>query len=229
VKERGILFSAPMVLALLAGRKTQTRRIVMPQPHLVKQFPEGWAGSNAVVNMFTLLRNRFGVPGDRLWVREAWRIVSAAEADIEYRADKRIARCPTSPEEFWRGEAFDLMWRPSIFMPRWASRITLEVTDVRVERLQDISEADAKAEGAFFTDYGRRCHHDWNGPGPCPAPPEHHSQKPGWQMYPTTGDDQCLGSPQAAFGHLWIDINGQESWDLNLWVWVVSFKPVEAT
>ena len=121
--DRPILFSAPMVRALLAGTKTQTRRVCkldvrsgMPEPELA-----------------SLLRCcPYGVPGDRLWVRETWAPLTVGYA---YRADP-----------VWNAPPAD-RWHPSIHMPRAASRITLEVTGVRVERLQDISEADVIAEG----------------------------------------------------------------------------------
>lgn len=122
VKERPILFSGPMVKAILAGKKTQTRRLV--------KAPRGSEPSHAGVD--------FGCPYgqlfDRLWVRESWQCNHADQdrSKVNYRADGRDR----------------LLWTPSIHMPRWASRITLEVTDVRVQRLQDISEEDAKAEGA---------------------------------------------------------------------------------
>jgi hypothetical protein len=141
-KERPIIFSAPMVQAILDGRKTQTRRIVKPQPD------ECWwpiqnrtAGcSDAVFQSEAGLGRRevhrircpYGSPGDRLWVRETWR-PSQVEGKAWY-----AATC---------GDGLHGRWRPSIHMPRWASRLTLEITGVRVERVQEISEADAYAEG----------------------------------------------------------------------------------
>ena len=121
MKEHPILFSGDMVRALLDGRKTQTRRVV--------KIPIG--------------KCSYGVSGDHLWVRETWDAVEwegEDEPKIYYRADP----APDSYE--WSRAAGD-KWRPSTHMPRWASRITLEITDIRVERVQDISEADAQAEG----------------------------------------------------------------------------------
>lgn len=134
-----------MVLALLDGRKTQTRRIVTDESLITLHAD----GSPAKAQP----KCRFGQPGDQLWVRETWQAVKpsgigyvlaepiAGECEIHYRATADVC----TPQ---------LPWRPSIFMPRWASRITLQVTNIRVERLQDISEADAKAEGVIVTPSG---------------------------------------------------------------------------
>jgi hypothetical protein len=133
MKERPILFSAPMVRALLAGSKTQTRRIVKDK-HIDAAPP---------VCFFQWLRENcpYGQTGDRLWVRETW-IPRAAESAALYRADYDDAQASGLA-----GMYSDRGWRPSIHMPRWASRILLEITGVRVERLQDISDHDALAEG----------------------------------------------------------------------------------
>lgn len=147
MKERPILFSAPMVRAILDGRKTQTRRVVKPQPELTSHSGFLWKGyySGTGFDMKTIVRNfshrcPYGVFGDRLWVRECWAPVSTFDPSPDtgalYRADT-----------MYDAAVVEWKWRPSIHMPRWASRITLEVVAVRVERLQDISEADAQAEG----------------------------------------------------------------------------------
>lgn len=138
MKERPILFSAPMVRAILEGRKTQTRRVIKPQPesHLDPDSVKGaWESG------FIDVKCPYGQPGDRLWVREtfAW-LPDGLNADqnhgrYHYRADGDLA----------------VKWQPSIHMPRIASRITLRIKDVRVERLQDISDADALAEGVDQT------------------------------------------------------------------------------
>jgi hypothetical protein len=150
IKERPILFTGDMVRAILKGNKTQTRRIVKPQPVLktgerigniaVKpslEWKNGW-------NIFLeFVRNQFAPyrVGDRLWVKETFCAGGALGADgrIQYRADYPDGRNPSG-----------LNWKPSIFMPRQASRITLEVLSVRVERVQEISEEDAQAEGTQF-------------------------------------------------------------------------------
>lgn len=125
MKERPILFSGPMVRAILDGRKTQTRRVVKPRQGML----DDWTG----------LPCPYGKPGDRLWVRETC-YFEQPHGEVIYRAD------PGS-EKALDPEFTGLRWRPSIHMPRWASRITLEIVNVRVERLQDIRVDDARAEG----------------------------------------------------------------------------------
>ena len=128
-KERPILFNGKMVQSILDGRKTQTRRVIKPQP---------------VSNPFPLQRCPYGVPIDLLWVQETW---VKWDAGIAYLADC-LNRHGVESEDSKRCRLdYGVIWKPSIHMPRWASRITLRVTDVRVERVQEISEADAQAEG----------------------------------------------------------------------------------
>ncbi|TXH90322.1 MAG: hypothetical protein E6Q78_05105 [Rhodoferax sp.] len=132
MKEHPILFSAPMVRAILAGTKTQTRRVVKPTPE--------WIGKSGVLSFNGRVGLPhaicpYGQPGDRLWVREAWNGYGPFKDGMHYYY-RATDQNPDSTK-----------WKPSIHMPRAASRITLEITGVRVERLQDISEADAKAEG----------------------------------------------------------------------------------
>ena len=135
MKERPILFSGPMVRAILDGSKTQTRRVA-------KEFDE-MPNLDGILQRFPRQNGcRHGSPGDRLWVRETW----AHERDgTGCPDDTGVLYRATDPG--WDDEGTGLRWRPSIYMPRWASRITLEITAVRVERLQSISEADARAEG----------------------------------------------------------------------------------
>lgn len=167
VKERPILFSGEMVRAILDGRKTQTRRVLkapvmddIPYEPLEIQLQDGAAIVRATSYERGLtpgaiggfrLQCPYGKPGDRLYVRETWGISHHGGATIKgtphdpyvlYRATNSE---PTGDELENQWEPFK--WRPSIHMPRWASRILLEITDVRVERLQDISEEDARAEG----------------------------------------------------------------------------------
>jgi hypothetical protein len=153
-KERPILFSGLMVKAILDGRKTQTRRTIKPQP-ISEDFAVGEYSptridrngeeypGDKVFGLFSAdgefgIKCPYGAPGDRLWVRETFICVASEPGPTvcHYRAD--------DDRDCFRG-----LWRPSIFMPRWASRITLEVTGVRAEKLQDISEQDAIAEGFF--------------------------------------------------------------------------------
>lgn len=139
MKERPILFSARDVRALLDGLKTQDRRPVMPQPidpYAGRDLPAG-------ARPDSLPACPYGAPGDRLWVRETWAWDGAASRLVEYRADWSCRRCPPGV----RCEHGPDRWRPSIHMPRWAARLELELTSVRVERLQAITEADAVAEG----------------------------------------------------------------------------------
>lgn len=216
MKERGMIFNSEMVRAILDGRKTQTRRIMKEQPVLNGNFYEvfgsawskGMTSIPAVPGHSLSTRCPFGAVGDRIWVRETFRVHSRATdvATLVYKASERnswteqthrvpVAVCnkPATPEK----------WTPSLHMPRWASRILLEITDVRVERLNAISEEDARAEGII--DGGcLNC----GEPEPCGcANPE-----------PDATD---------AFAYLWQSIYGQESWNANPWVWVISFKRVE--
>jgi hypothetical protein len=142
------------------------------------------------------IRCPYGQPGDRLWVRETFRSKQQCGETIDwtYRAD-----CPALTEYLFP-------WKPPIFMPRQASRITLEIVSVRVERLQDISEDDAKAEGA---DFGF-----WH--------PEQ-----GVFAEPTDEEDEQNSCFRDGYAFLWESINGVGSWDLNPWVWVVEFKEVK--
>ncbi len=216
MKERPIMFSAPMVRALLNCTKSQTRRVVKPQPlppvarwvmsdhwwipeaiseRVKQQFITTWPDA---------LRCPYGQPGDRLWVREAFALIDkdykpadlASASALVYRADG--LKVPNQRDRDIRRIFADrcripldaIKWRPSIHMPRIASRITLEIVSVRVERLQEISVAGAMAEGVGI---------------------------------------QCE-SPMAIMEYslLWESINGPGSWDANPWVWVVEFKRVQA-
>ena len=207
MKERPLPFSAPMVRALLAGTKTQTRRPLKVQPigaphagkaSLTKSMSQPvfyamWEAPAA--DGSTCCICPYGVPGDRLWVREAWRACRDLDktpprdiepgSSIEFEATKR-----SYAEVGLVGKL-----RPGMFMPRWASRITLEITGVRVERLQDISEADALAEGIE--------RHDVLTDGNAP---------PGFHAY--------------TYSRVWEQINGADSWSANPWVWVVEFRRV---
>ena len=199
MKERPILFSAPMVRAILNGTKTQTRRAVKDR-HIDAAPPACF---------FQWLRERcpYGQPGDRMWVRETWQVVDGSE-----RA-RRIVTDP-SPSRGWIEYAATVhpghepppRWRPSIHMPRWASRILLEITAVRVERLQDISGEDAVAEGiARDGDGYERFHVDPDAPL----------------------GQSFTRNPVLAYRGLWEKINGVGTWDANPLVWVIEFKRVE--
>ena len=220
IKERPILFSAPMVRAILEGRKTVTRRAIKVQPHIDASGNFCVGGSNygqdgygkPVTKHFVNECCPFGKPGDRLWVRETHADIGCR---LTYRADLDDG-----------GHCKVAKWTPAIHMFRKHSRILLEITDVRVERLQDISEEQAKAEGCFFTDYGQQCAHGgtgWKDIGICPALVGH-QQRTGWAWDKTTSHEECLGSPRWAFASLWNATGGE--WDSNPWVWVVEFKRV---
>lgn len=243
MKERPILFSAPMIRALLEGRKTVTRREVKKRAAL------DCLAAGFEPEFLALPGNAdlcpYGKPGDRLWVRETFTIESNRWADDPYSPPHKDGRptqryeddkwdqphykaTDTEPELWYDDrDSPGCRWKPSIHMPRWASRILLEITDVRVERLQDITEAQAAAEGCFFTDYGRKCGHTgsgWTEVGDCPAPEAHHPQRNGWMWDRTASHEQCLDSARNAFGNLWQSVGGD--WQANPWVWVVEFKRV---
>jgi len=232
MKERPILFSAPMVRALLSGKKTQTRRVVRclcNNTHMGKLLgewdlsvpPWRWDGKKSLWRLMSrqppspgdwvesfqtavddhataAVRCPYGKPGDRLWVRETFIAGKAVggyapgvdpDLDPDGRTIDVIYRADAGPNELTAGP-----WTPSIYMPRWASRITLEVTDVRVERLQELTPADAIAEGVFQDGQ--------------------YATEPG------------LPYPVATFAALWRNLNGVGSWAANPWVWVVTFRPV---
>ena len=225
-----------MVRALLAGTKTQTRRVVklgVPDKHgqayvhrgryaaivhpslgvlagpnefLPGSHPEAKLPLERVVERFC----PYGVPGDRLWVRETWAHLRDLRT-TDPGADALGRRCfyrSDHPTGLMHDDGSDMRWRPAIFMPRWASRITLELESVRVERLRAISEEDATAEGCT---------------GHEPEPAEQggtiHAQ-PGRSSAP---------SPRAHYAHLWDKINGKRpgcTWKDNPWVWVLSFHKI---
>ncbi len=222
MKECPILFSASMVPPVLDDRKTQTRRIVkgVPDgvyevvPSLLANRGDLWDFRRHLDNPVAI-RCPYGAPGDRLWVKETWRTIRGLDphgpakvgemcvdagytkpwAPIEYVVDGRRENWPRPCDGDEPGKT-----RVSIHMPRWLSRIDLEVVGVRVERLHDISEDDARAEGVEQTHGG--C---WTG----------------------LDGEEVSGRPMAhSFFALWNGINGRESWDENPWVWVVQFRRV---
>ncbi len=208
VTDRPILFSGEMVRAILDRRKTQTRRVIKPQPYVDANGNACWKNSNFGQDLkrtplFKSLASPipcsstkrvlcpYGAPGDQLWVRETWghtgtgvwsvgQVYYAQDGGIIYRADHPNAAGS---------------WFSPLHMPRFASRITLRITDIRVERLQDISEDDARAEGVGYKN-----------PGYLPG------TKGNW-----------IGS----FAYLWNKINGPGAWNTNPWVWVVAFERVK--
>lgn len=246
VKERPILFNAKMVRAVLAGHKTQTRRVidwkkVARQSGTTKgnlawsTLLDGWAvfDGNGDADICEV-RCPYGKVGDRLWVRETWRVYSWHEAepvviqtrdelthetsdegsdqDYEEWYERMVIQSgedmekagatinDTTGEYDWDGENEELptRWRPSIYMPRWCSRINLEIVNIRVERVQDITAEDALAEG----------------------------------IHPVVTDNKGHSYHRSQFMHLWDSINvnrnaGAYSWYKNPWVWVIEFKRIE--
>jgi hypothetical protein len=217
-----MIFNGEMVRAILDGRKTQTRRIIKPQPVMYE--PGQSIHVSDMIN--DALRCPFGAVGDRIWVRETWAQLGNEDGcPIDWNDNlvkgggpeaARIYRASCEQKEgnyglwsipddaYWKPHTDDLQydgaWCPSIHMPRWASRITLEITGVRVERLNSISQEDAQAEGMELT---------------------------GWR--PTYSDPDSGGelwTPYDNFAQLWESIYGEESWKANPWVWVIEFKVV---
>lgn len=209
MKQRPILFSTPMVQAILAGRKTQTRRVVKPP----KEFIGDWFFQHV-----NFVRSRvncpYGQTGDVLWVRETFakcigrieitpsEVASAYEWTkdrfIVYKADSKEETHPKFPK-FGKKR-----WRPSIHMEKDFARIWLCITDVRVERLQDITEEDAMREGVLpIGDKGLGFYNDY-----------------------LTNGFSCKNAVRS-FESLWQSIHGEESWNNNPWVWVVEFKQIE--
>lgn len=201
MKERPILFSGEMVRALLAGRKTQTRRIVKGAWHepagYLQSEPTGddgeWYFACAKVPASFIAHCPYGRPGDRLWVRETHLPTARG---VYYRAD--FSKFDAAGHGAMYGG-----WKPSIFCLRQHSRLTLEVVAVRVERLQDIGEADALAEGIFRA-----------------------SEALGFYMYDSKGTPgpNCCDTARDTYKCLWESINGPGSWALNPWLWVIEFK-----
>lgn len=205
IKERPILFSAPMVRAILEGRKTMTRRTRGLDK--INDDPEAWAlvankgGGKWMFRRkdsctFATATCPYGNPGDRLWVRETWMPIFVNPLP-GYDIDKTQYRADETNPRAGKG-----MWRPSIHMPRQRSRITLEITNVRVERLQDITEDDAVAEGVEII----------------PAD--------GVSYVDYTGVYVCKECAVFSFFSLWEKINGRASLDSNPWVWVVKFRRI---
>ena len=234
MKERPLIFTGESVRAILAGTKTQTRRLLKLAPTeraiscivpAVGSDGSLWdaEGDDDKGLVWHSLACPYGVPGDRLWVRETWCPEYESRGSYLYRAD------PSSDGAIFPDGGH---WHPSIFMPRRASRITLEVTEVRVQRVQEISEEDAKAEGCEATgpvkmwggfermaDGTRAGVHggaDPNGP-----PPE-------WMEHPELEEVIPARSARYCFEMRWWSINGKRAlWSSNPWVWVLSFRRVQ--
>ena len=226
--ERPILFSSEMVKAILEGRKTMTRRVV--KKDISNQFDIDV--DNTVAAYINQLTGDSYDPveicpyddvGDRLWVRETWYYEEHMHGSTEGMPDSpgglyshRLvykADCQDYPVNVGVGRQG---WRPSIFMPRWASRITLEITDIKVEQLQDITEEDAIAEGIHLC-----------------AGIDEEGYTHGYHWGPVSDTELLFNSATSAYRKLWDSINGRgrkpgRAWENDPWVWVISFKVVEA-
>jgi len=235
LNEKPILFNSAMIRSILKNRKSQTRRVIKPQPPSYNWHPKehsaqpcywiGYSDTGKLRNDVGGLKNDcgwkcpFGAPGDRLWVRETWRETwssshnpmdkpSKHETGVEYRATWNGRRDPeariivTNGPRYGGDMAKDghVKWRPSIYMPRWASRITLEVVGVKVERVQEINGTDAQAEG-------------W------PRDQE---------LFPTVNAGY---KANFWFSNLWDSINAKRGygWSVNPWCWCVEFKQLATT
>lgn len=245
MKERPILFSAPMVNAILNGTKIVTRRTngldrvnLNPEARTSAHYVNDgyWDLTMHDGTWHGLIKCPYGQVGDQLWVRETWKPGawrSDARVAIDYAASPEITNTPwihpleradyfvvrdffermdaeiessgLSPDEngfyHWEPGKSPMKWRPSIHMPRWASRIQLEITNIRVERLQDISRKDAIAEG---------------------APPSHPS------IDKVSREFGYEDFSRSWYAQLWETINGAGSWDANPWVWVIEFKVINS-
>ena len=211
MKERPILFSGEMVRAILDGRKTQTRRVVK-EPICIDKDTYADAGLTWYGNFGLRKPCKFGSVGDRLWVKEThrWDGVDPKIAIREKMTDALTFRADFDGDV----SIDDCKWKPSIFMPRWASRITLEIVSVRVDRLQDISEEDAKAEGVRMA--------RWFVPEGKPEGQSRNLAANG-MLWNQTWEALCYRN---AYATLWEKINGAGSWDKNPWVWVIEFKKI---
>ncbi|WP_445612255.1 hypothetical protein ACUN4K_02055 [Hafnia alvei] len=226
-KERGMIFNSEMVRAILSGQKTQTRRPVK-FPHIDRDAMCDLSGNELAGELLAgnYRNSPFGAVGDRIWVRETWAALGNEDGcSIDWNenlvkeggaAGARIYRASCEQKEGdyglwsipddaeWKPHTdnmkYEGTWVPSIHMPRWASRILLEITNVRVERLNDISEEDAIAEGC-------QRKKSWSGLDGCIG--------------------QVGYTAKESFSELWCSIYGDESWESNPWVWCISFKRVQ--
>jgi hypothetical protein len=216
--ERPIIFTGESVRAILDGRKTQTRRVVRDDPNAARiwwtevhemvpggGFYVGWVRDSGAPLLLPVCCP-YGVPGDRLWVREAWALPPRYDPirHGDLKSPPSIGPVCFAADYSGRSAWEDQRgWRSPMFMPRWASRLTLEVTEVRVQRLQDITEEDARAEGVVE-----------QASAACVQ----------WSL----DSLHWHGSPRLAFWKGWDSINGKRApWASNPWVWAISFKRAE--
>lgn len=211
MKETPILFSTPMVQAILNGTKTQTRRVVTQRNSTCMEKLTDLNFKDAIIDSFfepaylkvahktDCTRMRVWCKyelGTMLWVRENFYKHDKNPGQYNYKADY------VNPEEF-KGTGWKC--KPSIHLPKTAARLWLQITGIRVERLQDITEADAKAEGVEWT------------------------ARQGYKNYVATDEADVSKYARISFASLWWSINGTDSWDANPWVWVIEFKVISKT
>lgn len=212
VKERAFNARDHEVRAILSGQKTQTRLIMKPQPpNWIDQLgytaftPSGSISgrgsfrTEGPAEMF--FKSPYGKPGDRLWVRETWQ-----KSGLGWGNDLPVGKVHYRATDNGEWKSYWGNWKPSIHMPRWASRLTLEITEVRVERLHSISESDCWDEGIEEID--------------------------GWLSNSEIIDmaikiNRCIDDARPTYACLWESIHGKGSWDANPWLWVVSFRRLE--
>lgn len=234
MKERPILFSGEMIRALLAGTKTQTRRVVK-QWQIPKQQEDGtWFAiaqrdprygfgvsgttEQECAKQLAQYGSPYGNPAAKLWVRETCRAeeLESGQDGVRYLADNHFRPINDTPSDAFQWMKMNVYGKqggtnvPSIHMPRWACRLLLEITGVRVERLQDISEADALAEGV------KRSQRAVSSSAAVPCFWDYQRNQPDYR------------DARSSFSSLWESINGAGSWDANPWTWVIEFKKVEA-
>lgn len=211
IKERPIPFLPEMVKAILEGRKTQTRRVMKPQPSMVtsrgrrvyrdEDFKKSWESISGTMEGNGFIDCPYGSPGDRLWVRETWHRNDQFNPPYEFSIGEYIYKADfVKTGDIWVKDGFGVQskWKPSIYMPRAASRILLEITDIRVERVQDITRSDIRSEGLM-----------------CP-------------------ENLCSDDLEYNYRHwyidewkkLWDSINAKRGygWDVSPWVWTIEFK-----
>ena len=196
--EKPILFSTPMVQAIMEGRKTQTRRIVKDS-----MLQENNGKYDEEFLFLTVKKCPYGEVGDVLWVRETWFSTKSNTKELLEAGDLSHIRYKAENNYDPNKDCVGRKWKPSIHMPKAACRIFLEITNIRIERLNNISEDDAIAEGVNRTDAMNEWYYMEN-------------------VYNTD-------SPLIAFESLWESINGRESWDSNPYVWVIEFKQIVKT
>lgn len=209
MKERPILMTPENAQKCFDGSKTQTRRIIKPQPNIVHAWDGEWLATNQIFrNRAPGLRCPYGVVGYRLWIREAHQFDPPDDGTWGYTVFMGCKGAPLEdiPSRFrtpahclYRGkwDGSPLIWRPSLHMPRWACRTVVEITEIRVQRLNEISEEDAKAEGCI-NNLDEMVH----------------------------GGDGVYANALGHFVRLWTSINGPDSWDANPFVWAITFKKV---